>query len=141
MNISKKITLALLTLLTAVNLNAKNISQDELQTLMKSENKPLLIDVRTEGEYASGHVPNAINIPHKDLEQRLAELSGVKSSQVVLYCRSGTRAGIAKNILAKNGFTKLDHLSGDYIAWNKKGLPLVKTEAKKGKKVNNPCAL
>ena len=37
MNISKKITLALLTLLTAVNLNAKNISQDELQTLMKME--------------------------------------------------------------------------------------------------------
>ena len=141
MNISKKITFVLLTLLTAVNLSAKNISQDELQTLMKSENKPLLIDVRTEGEYADGHVPGAINIPHKKLEQRLAELSGVKNSQVVLYCRSGTRAGFAKKILAKNGFTKLDHLSGDYIAWNKKGLPLVKSETKKGKKVSNPCAL
>ena len=141
MNISKKLMLVLLTFLITVGLNAKNISQGELQALMKNENKPLLIDVRTEGEYADGHVPGAINIPHKELEQRLAELSTAKDSQIVLYCRSGTRAGIAKKILAKNGFTKLDHLSGDYIAWNKKGLPLVKSTAKKGKKVSNPCAL
>lgn len=141
MNISKKIALALLMLITSVNLQAKNISQHELQTLMESEGKPLLIDVRTEGEYADGHLPGAINIPHKELEQRLAQLLGAKDSQIVLYCRSGTRAGIAKKILAKNGFTKLDHLSGDYIAWNKKGLPLVKTEMKKGNKVKNPCAL
>jgi len=141
MKISKKVVLALLTLLTAINLSAKNISQDELQALMKSEDKPLLIDVRTEGEYASGHVPGAMNIPHKKLEQRLAELSGVKNSQIILYCRSGTRAGFAKKILAKNGFTKLDHLTGDYIAWNKKGLPLVKSKVKKTKKVSNPCAL
>lgn len=133
MKISKKISIALLTLLTAVNLNAKNISQDELQTLMKSENKPLLIDVRTESEYANGHIPGAINISHKELEQRLTELSDVKDSQVILYCRSGTRAGFAKEILTKNGFTKLDHLSGDYIAWNKKDLPLVKSDLKKGK--------
>jgi len=131
MNISKKVTLALLALLTAVSLNAKDISQDELQALMKNQEKPLLIDVRTESEYTSGHVPGAINIPHKELEQRLAELSGVKNSQVILYCRSGRRADVAKNILVKNGFTKLDHLTGDYIAWNKQGLPLVKNEVKK----------
>ncbi|PCH93689.1 MAG: sulfurtransferase [Gammaproteobacteria bacterium] len=108
---------------------------------MKNEHQPLLIDVRTEGEYADGHLPGAINIPHKELEQRLAELPTAKNNHIVLYCRSGTRAGIAKKILAKNGFTKLDHLSGDYIAWSKKGLPLVKSKAKKGKKISNPCAL
>tara|TARA_B110000467_G_C17952472_1_gene280704 strand:- start:10 stop:441 length:432 start_codon:yes stop_codon:yes gene_type:complete len=140
---SKKVMLTLITLLTVVNVsvNAKNISQDELQALMVNEVKPLLIDVRTEKEYADGHVPGAINIPHKELEQRLAELSGVKNSQVILYCRSGTRAGIAKKILEKNGFEQLDHLTGDYIAWNKKGLPLVKSEKSEGKKVSNPCAL
>lgn len=141
MKILKKTLFIVLTLLVTVNLSAKNISQDELQALMKEESKPLLIDVRTEGEYADGHLPGAINIPHKELEQRLAELSKDKDNQIVLYCRSGTRAGIAKKILAKNGFTKLDHLSGDYIAWNKKGLPLVKNKAKKGTKVSNPCAL
>jgi rhodanese-related sulfurtransferase len=131
MNISKKVIFALLSLFVAVNLNAKDISQDELQSLMQSETKPLLIDVRTEKEYANGHVPGAINIPHKKLEQRLAELSGVKNSQVVLYCRSGKRAGIAKGILEENGFMQLDHLSGDYLAWHEQGLPLVKGEAKK----------
>ena len=131
MNISKKMTIALLTLVASVNLNAKNITQDELQTLMNSGKTPLLIDVRSEGEYADGHVPGAINIPHNELEQRLTELSNVKNSQVVLYCRSGTRAGIAKKILATNGFKQLDHLSGDYLAWNEKGLPLIKGEANK----------
>ena len=133
MNISKKAIVALFSLLTAVNLHAKDISQDELQLLMKNEDKPLLIDVRTEDEFVDGHVPGAINIPHKELEQRLAELSGVKNSQVVLYCRSGKRAGIAKELLEKNGFTQLDHLTGDYIAWNKKELPLIKGEEKKDK--------
>jgi rhodanese-related sulfurtransferase len=139
----KRITLILIAFIVSVNfsVSAKNISQGELQALMKNEVKPLLIDVRTEKEYADGHVPGAINIPHKELESRLAELSGAKQSQVVLYCRSGTRAGFAKKVLEKNGFTQLDHLSGDYIAWNKKGLPLVKGDNSSSKKISNPCAL
>ena len=131
MNISKKNTLALFTLLAAINLNAKDISQVELQTLMKSEEKPLLIDVRSESEYADGHISGAINIPYKELEQRLVELPSIKSGQVILYCRSGRRADIAKETLEQNGFTRLDHLSGDYIAWNNKDLPLVKGTAKR----------
>jgi len=126
MTISKQIILALFTLFVAVNLNAKDISQDELQTLMNSETKPLLIDVRSEDEYAEGHIAGAINIPYKELEQRLLELSGVKDRQIILYCRSGRRAGIAKETLQQNGFTQLDHLSGDYIAWHEKKLPSVK---------------
>jgi len=127
MNISKTAIVVLFTILTAVNLNAKDISQDELQALMKSEEKPLLIDVRSQDEYAEGHIPGAINISHKELEQRLAELSGVKNSQIILYCRSGRRAEVAKKLLAENGFTQLDHLSGDYLAWNAQELPLIVT--------------
>jgi rhodanese-related sulfurtransferase len=126
MTISKQIILTLFILIVAVKLNAKDISQVELQTLMNSEEKPLLIDVRSEDEYADGHIAGAINIPYKELEQRLEELLGAKDSQIILYCRSGRRAGIAKETLEQNGFMQLDHLSGDFIAWHEKGLPSVK---------------
>ena len=128
MNISKKVILSLFSLLITANVNAKDISQNELKLLMQGENKPLLIDVRTELEYAKGHLFGAINISHTVLKQRLAELSGTKNHQVVLYCRSGKRAAVAEKILVTNGFTQVDHLIGDMIAWQKNGLPLVTLE-------------
>ena len=66
----------------------------------------LIVDVRTTGEYASGHYPGAVNIPLDSVEARLAEF-GDKNSPVVVYCRSGRRSGIAKDILTKAGFTQV----------------------------------
>ena len=130
-------------LLMALNVQAKNISQNKLQELLKSDNKPLLIDVRTPSEFANGHIEGAINMPHKMLKGQLALLSDAKYKKIVLYCHSGTRANYAKKLLKKSGFKQLDHLAGDYKAWKKKGLPLVKTEnADKGSKTpSNPCAI
>ncbi|MFT4924835.1 MAG: phage shock protein E [Phenylobacterium sp.] len=144
-NLIAKLSTAVLSvlLMLSINANAKNISQEALQKLLKSDHKPLVVDVRTEGEYAKGHIPGAINIPHKKLKKRLAELKDVKNKQVILYCHSGTRANIAKKILSKSGFSQLDHLSGDFKAWSKKGLPLEKADKKDfnldKRKVANPC--
>lgn len=106
--------------------NAKDINQAELQKVMKTNKHVVLLDVRTTEEFAQGHIPNAINIPHKALESRLAELSAAKDSQVVIYCRSGRRAEVARKILAANGFTQLDHLMGDFNGWASNGLPINK---------------
>ncbi len=64
--------------------------------------KPLLLDVRTKGEFAGGSVPGAVNIPVQELEARLAELRG-KNEQIVVFCRSGSRSAMAKSILERNG--------------------------------------
>src|SRR5512136_1446190 len=53
-----------------------------------------VVDVRTPEEYASGHVPGAINIPYDQLPRRAAEI-GPPTTKVVLYCRSGRRSGVA----------------------------------------------
>jgi len=109
---------------TGLPVAAQDISQKQLQHLMKSDTQPILLDVRTVEEFEQGHIPNAINIPHKELEARLAELSGKNDSQIVIYCRSGRRAEVAKQVLVDAGYTQLDHLSGDFNAWTSSELPV-----------------
>ncbi|MCJ8294906.1 MAG: rhodanese-like domain-containing protein [Colwellia sp.] len=72
----------------------------------------------------NGYIANAVNIPHKELAARLAELSDAKNSQIVIYCRSGRRAEVAKQVLVKSGFAQLDHLTGDFNEWTSNGLPI-----------------
>jgi phage shock protein E len=83
----------------------------------------VVLDVRTPEEFAAGHVPGAINVPHDQVEARLAELAGAKDQDVVLYCRSGRRVQVAAGVLAKAGFTRLSHLEGDFPGWSGAGLP------------------
>lgn len=87
----------------------------------------VVLDVRTAEEFAAGHVPGAINIPHDQVEARLGELAGAKDKDVVLYCRSGRRAQAAAGVLARSGFTRLSHLEGDYPGWSEAGLPTQST--------------
>jgi phage shock protein E len=83
-----------------------------------------ILDVRTPQEYADGHVPGAVNVPYDQLASRLAEVP--KDKDVVLYCKSGRRAGIAAEVLAANGYQRLSHLEGDMSAWIEKGRPVAK---------------
>jgi rhodanese-related sulfurtransferase len=62
-----------------------------------------VVDVRTPAEFASGHVPGAVNIPYDEVAKRHAEI-GPPSTPVLLYCRSGRRSEIARQVLRKNGF-------------------------------------
>ena len=78
-----------------------------------------VLDVRTPQEYAEGHVPGAVNVPYDQLASRLADVP--RDKDVVLYCKSGRRAGIAADVLAANGYTRLSHLEGDMPAWAAKG--------------------
>ena len=64
-----------------------------------------LIDVRSKGEFASGHNPKSINIPLDELNQESKKLD--KSKTIILCCASGTRSGMAVGILKKNGFHKV----------------------------------
>lgn len=76
----------------------------------------LLVDVRTPDEFNAGHVENAINIPHDQVEKRLAEFGTDKNREIVLYCKSGRRAGIADTELQKLGF-KNAYSAGGYRDW------------------------
>jgi len=99
------------------------LSQDALLALPQSGDKaPFVLDVRAAEEFVTGHVPGAVNIPHDQIAARLAEVP--KDRDVVLYCRSGKRAGVAAQVLTENGYTKLQHLEGDMPAWTANGRPV-----------------
>lgn len=102
------------------------ISPDALLAKMKAEAKPLLLDVRTSQEFSDGHVAGAVNIPFNELRERVAELGEEKAREVVVYCRSGKRAGLAETTLRKLGFTAVLHLTGDMLGWQRDGRPIAK---------------
>jgi rhodanese-related sulfurtransferase len=105
---------------------APQISQQNLLEVLKTPNNNIvLIDVRTEAEYNAGHVAGAINMSHDTIEENIAFLEQYKSSAIVVYCRSGRRTAIAIDVLAKNGFSNLQHLTGDMNGWLEAKLPVV----------------
>jgi phage shock protein E len=115
--------LALLLLATFGPTHAENatptIAADELiGRLDKKDPELLVLDVRTPEEFAAGHIPGAVNIPHDQLPNRIAEITNAKNKDVVVYCRSGKRAAIAEGTLAAQGFKSVMHLEGDMIKWN-----------------------
>ena len=69
----------------------------------------LLVDVRSAGEYESGHIEGAVNFPLQTLSGRLEEL-GKRSTPLIVYCRSGTRSSLARSVLQKAGFTEVHDL-------------------------------
>lgn len=75
----------------------------------------LLCDVRSPGEFASGHLPGAVNIPVGELKARVGEL-GDKSKPVIVYCASGARSAMARSSLKGMGFTEVFNL-GSIANW------------------------
>lgn len=103
---------------TAQTWAAAEIAPAELRTQLAADaDAPLVLDVRRPDEFAAGHVPGAVNIPHDQIADRLAELEASKDRPIVAYCGSGRRAAIALAVLHEAGFTKLLHLTGDMPGW------------------------
>jgi len=71
----------------------------------------VIVDVRSAGEYASGHLKMAINIPLDTLKMKLVKLE--KDATVITCCASGVRSSIAKKILLANGFVHV-HNGGSW---------------------------
>jgi rhodanese-related sulfurtransferase len=120
----KRATFLVLSLLSfaAYSANVSNINQQEL--LEADTNNVVIVDVRTPAEFLEGHVPNAINVPLSKIIENPAILTSSKAKSIVLYCRSGYRAGKAAEALHKDGHQNLRHLEGDMQGWLKAGLPV-----------------
>jgi rhodanese-related sulfurtransferase len=101
---------------------APKVSHEQLlERINGNDSELVVLDVRTAQEFAAGHVPGAINISHDELEARIQELEQVREKDVVVYCRSGRRTGIALGVLERAGFKRTYHLEGDYLGWTAAG--------------------
>jgi len=101
---------------------APSISAAELHAQRESGAAPVVIDVRTPEEFASGHIPGATNIPFDQVAQRIAEIEAPQG--VALYCMVGPRARKGESALLAAGYEKVFHLEGGLAAWQAAGLPV-----------------
>ncbi len=91
--------------------------------LMNNEDA-VLLDVREPAETVAGKIAKAIQIPVGSVGQRVGELDKHKDKNIIVYCKTGARAGIACQELNKAGFEKVYSLSGGITAWQEAHLPV-----------------
>ena len=90
----------------------RSVSMDEAVTIMNENTGYIILDVRRPDEYASGHIPGAINVPNEEIgTAEIAELPD-KSQLILVYCRSGRRSKEASEKLAKLGYTNIVEFGG-----------------------------
>lgn len=93
-------------------------------TQLINRGKTIIVDVRTPEEFATGHLPDAKNIPLAELSKRMTELEKFKTRTIVVVCQKGSRSASAVAQLIKAGYTEATSLEGGIDEWNKQGLPL-----------------
>jgi hydroxyacylglutathione hydrolase len=81
-----------------------------------------VIDVRSPGEWAEGHLAGARHIPLGYLTDRLADVP--RDRRIVLQCRTGARSAIAASVLRRHGVQDVANLAGGIVAWTEAGLPV-----------------
>lgn len=101
------------------------ITSDDLVRRLEGEDVPVILDVRSPEEFADGHIPGAINVPYDQIAANLDSLESFLTAEIVVYCRTGRRAGVAEKALREAGFTQVVDLEGHMTSWNEAGLPVV----------------
>ena len=122
-NAAKAVALVLGLLLPALagasDFQTPAMTAADLQARQQTDDALLVIDVRDQGEYKSGHVPGAINIPQKKLDKQMDKLADAKG--VVLYCINGRRTRLAEQTLIEHDVANVYHLEGGLMGWRKAG--------------------
>ena len=94
----------------------EQITAEQAKTIMDTEKDYIIIDARTEEEFAEGHIENAILIPEYEIAERAEKELPDKEQLILVYCRSGRRSKIASEELVKLGYTNVKEFGG-IIDW------------------------
>ncbi len=105
--------------------NFESVSPKEAYEMIQNDPETAVLDVRTPGEYAQGHIATARLVPVQRLGEALqkGELKDLRGKKIVVYCRSGMRSAAASRALADRGFKPYNVLGG-INAWRGDGLPV-----------------
>lgn len=103
----------------------RSVSAQELVDLV-NKSDAVVLDVRDAKEFDAGHIVGAINVPHAQLESRMAELNNHKDKPIVIACKMGQHSGMAGALLGKAGFENVSRLTGGIMEWRNQNLPVVK---------------
>ena len=98
------------------NNSYEKISAEAAKTIIDSDEKHYLVDVRSEAEYLQEHLPSAILIPVEELEEKAKTLLPNQKVVIMVYCRSGRRSAYAADILVRLGYSRVYDIGG-IIDW------------------------
>ena len=90
--------------LLVIAVSALALAANDLATIQSNISAPVIIDVRTPQEFATGSIEGAVNLPLKGLPDSLLNEGIALDEEVVVYCRSGRRSAQAKTLLKAAGF-------------------------------------
>lgn len=99
------------------------VTVDELKKAMDAKENFILLDVRTENEFARGNLDKSVNCPVNVIETKVESIVPDKSSKVYVYCLSGSRSIFAVDVMVKKGYTNTFDVSHGLLAWRVKGYP------------------
>ena len=117
----------LLLTISACSTSSKSIVNENAEAFAATiqNSGVVVLDVRTSGEFESGHIANSVNIDVEagSFQNEIANLD--KNAQYAVYCHSGRRSGIASESMQKSGFKEIHNLKDGIISWQAAGYPLV----------------
>ena len=96
---------------------SRSIAPRDLMVRIARGEAPKILDVRSESEFASGHVPGAINIPFTQVGSRAHEVPPTEGQELIVYCGHGPRAYIAARALRSHGWKSIVYLEGHWAGW------------------------
>ena len=99
-----------------VTVTYEQISQVEAKNIIDTKSNFIILDVRTEEEFAEGHIENAILIPDYEITSKAEEVLKDKNQLILVYCRSGNRSKVASQALVELGYTNVKEFGG-IIDW------------------------
>jgi phage shock protein E len=102
------------------------VNSIQVDSILKTDSKLIVLDVRTRGEFTEGHVRGAINIDfhQPDALDRINKLD--KNAKYIVYCRTKNRSGIVVNNMVQNGFKTIYQMMDGIVGWNMNKLPVEK---------------
>ena len=126
LSIALIIVLALLFMveLLRAKLGARRVSPVEATQLINHQNA-VVVDIRSQDAFYSGHILGAISLPLADLEKQYKKLEKYITQPIIIVCASGLESPRAASFLLKNGYNVLIH-TGGVRAWKEADMPLVK---------------
>ena len=106
-------------------LGIPDVSPNEVVILINREHA-LVLDVRNNDEFATGHITNARQIPLDQLQSRLGELGKFRDKAIVVNCQGGVRSAKACAVLKNQGFSRVHNLKGGISAWIEAKMPVTR---------------
>lgn len=100
---------------TDVGASHRTLTPQEAKLQMDQQTDLVVVDVRTQEEYAAGHIPSAVLLPVEQIEAKADSVAKVlpdKNAEIFVYCRSGKRAGRAAAALIEQGYTNVWNIGG-----------------------------